>query len=116
MKQDVRCQISDFLVLVKIMYEKYYLEIVSAIQKKTLIGADIMLVWAAANQPELYAQERTLSAELNALWIKSEIRSPTGSGTKSEINKGEFEAFKAKVLAWGRIVLMIYKKFSETKT
>lgn len=93
------------------MYEKYFLEIVSAIQKKVLNGADIMFVWAAAHQPELYAQERALDEELNELWNqnKSEIPNP-----KSEITT--FEAFKAKVLAWGRVVLMIYKKFAEIKT
>lgn len=96
-------------------YEKYFLEIVSAIQKKTLIGADIMLVWVAAHQPELYAQERVLDEELNKLWIeKSEIQSSIQSGTKSEINK-DFEAFKIKVLSWGRVVLQIYKKFAEAQ-
>lgn len=86
------------------MHEKYFLEIVSVIQKKTLIGADIMFVWAAARQPELYTQERALDEELNALWPG-----------KSEINK-DFEAFKTKVLSWGRVVLQLYKKFKETKT
>lgn len=76
-------------------YEKYFLEIVSAIQKKTLIGADIMFVWSAAHQPELYAQERALDEEFNALWDV------------------DFERFKKAVLNWGRMVLQIYKKYAE---
>lgn len=77
------------------MYEKYYLEIVSAIQKKTLISADIMFVWVAAHQPELYAQERVLDEELNTLWDV------------------DFERFKKAVLNWGRMVLQIYKKYAQ---
>lgn len=76
-------------------YEKYYLEIVSAIQKKTLIGADTMFVWAAAHQPELYAQERALDEELNTLWDV------------------DFERFKKSVLNWGRTDLLIFKIFSK---
>lgn len=75
--------------------EKYFLEIVSAIQKKTVIGADMMFVWAAAHQPELYAQERALDEELNALWDV------------------DFERFKKSVLNWGRTVLLIFKIFSK---
>lgn len=100
-------------------YEKYYLEIVSAIQKKTLIGADSMFVWAAAHQPELYAQERALDEELNALWNNPPPAPSQEGNIKSPLSGGDsgvgFEAFKAKVLAWGRVVLMIYKKFSEIR-
>lgn len=79
------------------MYEKYYLEIVSAIQKKIRIDVDGMLAWAQANAPELYAQERALDAELNALWDV------------------DFERFKKAVLSWGRVVLQIHKKYAEAQ-
>lgn len=79
------------------MYEKYFKEIVSTINKKIPSGAEGVFTWAAANAHNLYTQERTLDAELNALWDV------------------DFEAFKAKVIAWGRVVLGIYKKFAEIK-
>lgn len=92
------------------MYEKYFKEIVSVIQKKVPCrdvpaGAsqcgdalpENVFTWAQANAPELYAQERALDVELNALWDV------------------DFTAFKAKVVAWGRVVLGIYKKATEVK-
>lgn len=97
-------------------YEKYFLEIFSAIQKKTLIGADIMFVWAAAHQPELYTQERALDEELNALWKDDPSPTPASGGEcpPLEGNKGGgLEVFKAKVLMWGRVVLQIHKKYAE---
>ena len=89
------------------MYEKYYLEIVSAINRKAPLGAEHAFTWAQANAPELYAQEHALDDKLNLLW---------GRDTALRVPTKEFGAFKAKVLAWGRLVLMIYKKFAETKT
>ena len=90
------------------MYEKYYLEIVSAINKKAQPGADIMLIWADVHAPDLYAQERALDDEINKLW---------DVGTRRTVSLqnvgGNFATFKAKVLAWGRVCLLIYKKFTE---
>lgn len=84
------------------MYEAHFAEIVKAIneqvQKKwppLATGENAIFAWTAKNQSALYAQMIALDAEINALW------------------GGDFEAFKAKVLAWGRIVLQIYKKFAE---
>lgn len=86
------------------MYEKYYLEIVSTVQKKTLTDSKVVFAWAQTNTPELYAQERALDEELNTLW---------GRDAERRVAKGDLEAFKAKVLAWGRLVLMIHKKYKE---
>lgn len=101
------------------MYEKYFSEIVKTIneqvQKKwptltsPLLGVDAgvgLFAWANDRVPELYIQERNLDVEINNLWNKSETQNP----------KSEFEIFKAKVLAWGRVVLQIYKKFAEEKS
>lgn len=79
------------------MYEKYYLEIVSAVNKKTPHGVDSALAWAQVNAPELYAQERALDEEMNVLWDV------------------DFDRFKKAVLNWGRMVLQIYKKYMETQ-
>lgn len=110
------------------MYEKYFLEIVKAIneqaQKKwpalTHVGTRCtvslqepnarqnIFAWAQVNAIDLYTQERILDEELNILWNNTP---PTPSQEGSET----LEAFKAKVLAWGRVVLQIYKKFAEAK-
>jgi len=107
-------------------YEKYYLEIVKTIndqvQKKwpalTHVGTRCtvspqepntlqnMFAWANDRVPELYIQERILDAELNTLWNNTPP-TPSLEGNKN------FEAFKAKVLAWGRVILQMYQKFSK---
>ena len=94
------------------------MEIISAIQKKTLIGADIMFAWASAHQQELYAQEHALYEELNALWVDDPPPTPASGGQCPPLEGdkgGGFSAFKAKVLAWGRTVLQIYKKYAEAQ-
>ena len=99
-------------------YEKYFMEIVSAIQKKTPIGANNIFTWATTQQPELYAQQRTLYEELNALW-GDDPPPTTASGGQCPPLEGDkgggLSAFKAKVLAWGRTVLLIYKKYTEAQ-
>lgn len=104
------------------MYEKYFLEIVKAIneqaQKKwpcrdterrvpaTEDSGMGLFAWANDRVPELYIQERILDAELNALWNNTPP-TPSQEGNKN------FEAFKAKVLAWGRVILQMYQNFSK---
>lgn len=91
------------------MHEKYYKEIVKTIntqirkQCPSLLAGNVSVFeWAEKHCPELVSQERSLDKELNNLWTDPET-------------DASFEAFKAKTLAWGRIVLGIYKKFTEGK-
>lgn len=105
------------------MYEKYFSDIVKTIndqvQKKwpglthpqPLIN---IFDWAAIHAQELHYQEHKLDAELNELWHDNPLDPPLLRGNSEIQNpKSEFEEFKAKVLAWGRVSLAIYKKFAE---
>lgn len=102
-----------------LIYEKYFLNIVKTINEQiTKKCPDSVMVnmfaWANDRVPELYAQERLLDAEMNALWEDVLPPTPLQRGTVSSPAQegGEgFVAFKSKVLAWGRIVLQIYKEF-----
>lgn len=97
------------------MYEKYFTDIVKTInaqvQKKwppLTTGENGIFAWAIKNQQELYAQVTALDAEINTLW-NNPPPTPYQEGNK------DFEKFKAQVLAWGRVILQIYKKFAEVK-
>ncbi len=105
------------------MYEKYFTNIVKTINdqvqkkwpaltpgrdaKSCVSTGDGVFAWAETHEPELFYQEHKLDLELNESWNTSPQSSP-------EAAKSEFDIFKAKVLAWGRVVLIIYKKFTET--
>lgn len=95
------------------MYEKYFLDTVKTLNKHIetkFQGMDryYVFTWASEHAKELYAQERSLDAEMNTLWNNA----PTAPSQEGNNN---FEQFKTKVLAWGRVVLQIYKKFGEEK-
>lgn len=110
------------------MYEKYYQEIVRTINNqinqkfpKVLTPQINVFDWARDNLGELYSQERKLDAEVNEAWKNTplhpsrEVTHPVPSGHPSqEGNSRDLEVFKNTVLAWGRVVLSIFKKYAET--
>lgn len=91
-------------------FDKYFIDTCTTINQKIMDNYPTAAVagvfeWAETNEPELYkAEERTWSLIDPAFYVgRTEHRAPT------------LVKFEKTVLDWGRAVLKIYKKYSESR-